>query len=51
MKKIHKIITVVSLAVSGVLASYMFCQRFALLHLGLLYDELYSMATAFPGFS
>ena len=51
MKKIQKIITVVSLAVSGVLAFYMFWQRFTLLHLGLLYDELYSMATAFPGFS
>ena len=51
MKKIHKIITVVSLAVSGVLAFYMFWQRFTLLHLGLQYDELYSMATAFPGFS
>ena len=51
MKKLYSIITAVSLAVSGVLGVYMFCQRFALLHLGLLYDELYSMATAFPEFS
>ena len=51
MKKFYSIITAVSLAASAALALYMFCQRFALLHLGLQYDELYSMATAFPGFS
>lgn len=49
MKKFSSVFTAVCVSVAAVLAAYMFGQRFNHLSAGLTYDELYSLATAWPG--
>lgn len=49
MKKFSSVLTAVCVSISAVLAVYMFWQRLAHLSSGLAYDELYSLATSWPG--
>ena len=49
MKKFSSVLTAVCVSISAVLAMYMFWQRLAHLSSGLAYDELYSLATSWPG--
>ena len=47
-QKINRFLLILSVTVSAVIAGYMLWQRFCYLHMGFLYDELYSMATSNP---
>lgn len=48
MKQLNRLLLVISVGICAVISGYMFLTRFAHLHNGFQYDELYSIATASP---